>query len=130
MKHPPKKDVVYGIVVWSIAVVLLPILIFFFSVGVAIMYILSVLLVVWMWNSTVYIIENDELYIKCLVFRKHVQIKDIQSIKRTRNIYSSFALSVDRLEITDKSDKYYVAPKDFESFIEELKSYNENILVS
>ena len=129
MRYGPKRDIVYGIAIWSNQLVIIIFWFLFFSKAMMIVWLISFLLTLWIWNSTEYRIIDGELRIKCWLFRKRVKIQDILSIKRTNNIYSSFALSTDRLEIIDKSDKYYVAPLDFENFINEMKKNNSSIIV-
>ncbi len=131
MKYLPKKDKCYTLVIWSAPIIILPFLIFSFSVTILIIFVLSFLLSFWLWNSTSYKIEKGELFIKCWVFRRKVNIKDIVKVKKTKNFLASYALALDRLEITEKNkSKYYLSPNNFETFIEELKKYNSDIIIS
>lgn len=131
MKYLPRKDKCYTLVIWSAPIILLPFLIFSFSVTILIIFLLSFLLSFWLWNSTSYKIEKGELFIKCWVFRRKVNVKDIVKVKKTKNFLASYALALDRLEITEKNkSKYYLSPNNFETFIEELKKYNSDIIIS
>ncbi len=131
MKYLPRKDKFYAFVIWSAPTIIVPFLIFSFSVTTLIIFLLSFLLSFWLWNGTSYKIEKGELFIKCWVFRRKVNIKDILRVKKTRNFLASYAMALDRLEITDKNkSKYYVSPNSFETFIAELKKYNSDIIIS
>ena len=131
MKYLPKKDKFYTFVIWSAPIIILPFLIFSFSVTILIIFVLSFLLSLWLWNSTSYKIEKGELFINCWVFRRKVNIKDIVKVKKTKNFLASYAMALDRLEITEKNNsKYYISPNNFETFIAELKKYNPDIIIS
>jgi len=131
MKYLPRKDRFYAFVIWSAPTIIILFLIFSFSVTTLIIFLLSFLLSFWLWNSTSYKIEKGELFIKCWVFRRKVNIKDILRVKKTRNFLASYAMALDRLEITEKNrSKYYVSPNSFETFIAELKKYNSDIIIS
>ena len=131
MKYLPRKDKFYAFVIWSAPTIIILFLIFSFSVTTLIIFLLSFLLSFWLWNSTSYKIEKGELFIKCWVFERKVNIKDILRVKKTRNFLASYAMALDRLEITEKNrSKYYVSPNSFETFIAELKKYNSDIIIS
>ncbi|NOX37536.1 MAG: hypothetical protein GXO78_08365 [Calditrichaeota bacterium] len=131
MEYSPKKDGIYALAIWSAPILLFFFLIFSYSQLILGIFILSVLLSFWMWNSTRYSIENGELFIKCWVLKKKVPVKDVVKVRRTRNYLASYALAVDRLEITEKNNqKFYVSPDNVEMFISELKKYNPNISIS
>ena len=131
MKYTPKRDMVYALIIWGNLIVLLPFLIVFFTVEGFAVYLIILCISYLRWDSTEYRIEKGELIVKCWMCKKKIRIQDIKSVKRTNNIYSSFALSSDRLEITEESNKkFYAAPQDFKSFIKELRSINDNIFVN
>ncbi len=131
MQYPPKKDTFYALVIWSVPIILIAFLIVSFSEALAVLFILSVLLSYWLWQSTRYEIENGELLIQCWIFRRKVNIKDIVRVKKTRNFLASYAMALDRLEITERNkDKYYLSPNDFHAFLAELKKYNPDIIIS
>ena len=130
MYYPTNKDFVYGLAIWNGPIVMFILMLVFYSAALVLGFILSILISTWLWNSTSYKIENGELFAKCLIFRKRVKIENIQKVKKTRNILSSYALSTERLEIMENTqDKFYVSPKNYESFIGELKKYNSNIIL-
>jgi hypothetical protein len=135
MTFKPKKDAIYSAAIWVIPVI--PFLAFFgaclaghFSLLSGIPFLLTLLLSLWLGNSTEYRIENRELAIKFWILRKRVKAADIISIAETRNLLSSYALSADRLEITCKwMDIFYISPLDAQAFIDALKAENPQIKI-
>ncbi len=88
------------------------------------------LLVLWLWiiRSTYYKIKDNYLIINILFFKERIDISEIQSIKPSRSLLSSAALSIDRLEI--KYGKYsstLVSPKNKNGFLKSLSSINPSI---
>lgn len=83
----------------------------------------------WMWVATGYEVTDEQLSLRCGPFKKSISIKDINKIRPTNNLLASFALSLDRLEITygGKYAMVLVSPKDKEGFITALKSINPEI---
>ena len=129
MYYLPRKDKVYGMAIWLLPLIMLLLLIFQNSLAVIVIFILSNLFSLRVWNSTNYKIENDELFIRCWIFRKRVKIANIKKVVKTKNIYSSYTLSTDKLEITEsEKGQFYIAPNNFESFTEELKKINSKII--
>jgi hypothetical protein len=131
MTFQPKKDAVYGIIIW-----LIPICTFLgfvsshFSILIGVIFILALLLPFWLWNSTEYRLENGELIVKCWIFGKRVQVADIISVTQTKNLLSSYALSAERLELKSRQQgQFYIAPFDFPVFCEALQKENPNILI-
>jgi len=86
MNYLPKKDMVYAFAIWSLPVLLIPFLIFLYSKTLLVILTVSILLSIWVWNSTSYKIENGELFIKCWILRRRVNIQDIIKVRKTNNI--------------------------------------------
>ncbi|WP_111307345.1 PH domain-containing protein [Confluentibacter sediminis] len=82
-----------------------------------------------MFLNTDYLIENNELKIKCgFLFHKKINIMEIKSIKKTNSLISSPAPSFDRIEITyGTSDTIIISPKDKVTFTKDLTRINHNI---
>ena len=129
MYFPSKKDFWLDLILWaSIVICLLPLmekdyLALFFTLPIAIM-------LIWLWFSTGYEVNGDLLIIRSGPFKKSIPIKDINKITQTNNLQSSFALSLDRLEITygSKFGMAIVSPKDKREFVAQLKSINPRII--
>ncbi|MDO7217863.1 PH domain-containing protein [Acinetobacter nosocomialis] len=85
-----------------------------------------VILVIWLpvFNAY-YVVENNTLIIKSLVFRWKININDITQIEPTHNPLSSPALSLDRLKISYMKNgriaKVMISPKDKEGFLNTLR---------
>lgn len=80
-----------------------------------------VILVIWLpVFNTYYVVENNTLIIKSLVFRWKINMNDITQIEPTHNPLSSPALSLDRLKISYMKNgriaKVMISPKDKEGF--------------
>ncbi|WP_408608758.1 PH domain-containing protein [Alkaliphilus serpentinus] len=72
--------------------------------------------------------SEEILIIKCGPFSEKISIKDIKSIKKTRNPLSSAALSINRIEIRyGFSGMTLISPKDKEQFVGLILQKNNNI---
>lgn len=83
------------------------------------------LLLLFLYN-TYYEFEDD--YLKCVlgVFPQKIYYQNIKSLKKTRNFFSSAALSAERIEIKEKNKGYimgttYISPKNRDEFFDELR---------
>lgn len=74
--------------------------------------------------NTYYVVENNTLMIKSLVFRWKININDIIQIEPTHNPLSSPALSLDRLKIyymkNGEITSVMISPKDKERFFQAI----------
>ncbi|TSI03693.1 PH domain-containing protein [Lysinibacillus sp. BW-2-10] len=88
-------------------------------------------MLIWCWFTTGYKVSDDVLVIQSGPIKQKILIKDIKKIKSTKNPLSSFALSIDRLEITYSTGfgMALVSPKDKEKFASLLKESNPQIEV-
>lgn len=128
LKFVSKKDLWLGLLIWGatgfgfINTV--------FTEGWIIRTIMSVMVVFlsWIWFGTNYEINDGLLIIRCGPFKSSIHIKDIKSIKKTRNPLSSAALSMDRLDVRyGYSGMVLISPKDREGFIDLITKENGNI---
>ena len=134
MSFKPKIDLLYGTVIWSLPVVVAPFLFLDHNAPawmLIMVFFLCVMISFWMMNSTEYRIDDGFLIARCLVLRKVIRISDIHSVRKTNNIWSSYALSSERLEINFHSyDKIYISPLEEETFIAELQKENPKIEIT
>lgn len=129
MKHFSKVDgwmylVIYG----TIAITIFPIIVVPENerwVAYAI-FIPTIIFLLNMLYNTYYVFEDE--YLKCVVggFPQKIYYDNIKSIRKTRNLLSSAAMSIDRIEIKEKNKGYirgttYISPKDKDDFFEELR---------
>ena len=78
----------------------------------------------WMWLATSYWIADGMLHLKCAMFHKELELKDIREIRFTKQRGGcSFAFSRQGLyiEIEGSDRGYRLSPKDRDAFVEELK---------
>lgn len=82
-----------------------------------------------MFLNTFYLIDKQELKIKCGFFSyKPIEIMQITEVSKTNNIISSPAPSFDRIEIKyGKFDAIIISPKDKVNFTKDLISINPKI---
>jgi membrane protein YdbS with pleckstrin-like domain len=87
------------------------------SAMILVIMILAVAPLAWLFTSTKYIVDDESLRIQCGPFRWSIPVKDISSIRETRNPISSPALSLDRLELRHEGQKsILVSPKEKAAF--------------
>ncbi|EKU37969.1 MULTISPECIES: PH domain-containing protein [Acinetobacter] len=74
--------------------------------------------------NTYYVIDQNKLIIKSIVFRWKINIDDITKIEETHNPLSSPALSLDRLKIyyfkNGSMNSVMISPKDKEGFFQAI----------
>ena len=86
-----------------------------------------ILCILWIYFGTYYELREDHLYVKSGPFIGRIAYEKIKSIKFSRNLTSSMALSIDRIEIRQHGKGYitgttYISPEEREEFMKELKS--------
>ena len=96
------------------------------KVAPIILLILVLAFITYMLTSIKYTVENQNLNIKAgFLINQNINIMNIESIKRSKNILSSPAASLDRLEIIENNkNSILISPKNKIEFIEELKKIN------
>lgn len=88
---------------------------------------------IWdMFNSTFYIITEEELIIRCGIFYKLViKITDIRKISESNDLISSPALSIDRLEILyNRFDTILISPKKKYEFLQSIETLKPDIEIN
>ncbi|WP_157805735.1 PH domain-containing protein [Bacillus sp. mrc49] len=77
-------------------------------------------LLLWIWFTTYYVIEEKTLLVRSAFIRKTISINDIKAFDRSFNPLSSPALSLDRIKIYYGQHQYIlISPLHRETFIEE-----------
>lgn len=99
------------------------------KVAPIILLILVLAFITYMLTSIKYTVENQNLNIKAgFLINQNINIMNIESIKKSKNILSSPAASLDRLEIIENNkNSILISPKNKIEFIEELKKINPQI---
>ncbi|MCM3213941.1 PH domain-containing protein [Niallia taxi] len=76
------------------------------------------LFMLWMWFTTYYILNEENLIIKYGPFKSTIPLQSINRVKKTNNPLSSPALSLKRVEILyDKYNSVFISPVDRDEFI-------------
>lgn len=76
----------------------------------------------WVEFSTGYLLNAEELIVRCGPFRHKIDLGTIKKVRRTNDIAAAPALSVDRLAIHYGNGEYaLISPTDAEKFICELQ---------
>ena len=87
---------------------------------------LAWLLVLWIYFDTRYIVTTDHLKVICGPLRRTIPLKDITEVRTARALWSSPALSLDRVAIHKKSGLgVLISPHPKEEFIRVLQEYQE-----
>ena len=121
MSFPPKKDLLCGILVWGAAMFLILVVIRGRSYLTLLGIIPMLFFLGLIWFRTRYTIKDDALEITFGILHQEIPFSKIIRVKPTRNFWSSFALSLDRIEITYRYGKSYISPLDSTAFNKELK---------
>lgn len=78
----------------------------------------------WIYNATFYVLSEDVLILRCGPLKVKVPYENINSIRYTKNLISSMALSADRLEIKVRGKGLgiiYISPINKYEFVEQLR---------
>ncbi len=81
--------------------------------------------------ATKYTLSATELHIKCLPFyNKKIAIDSINKVTVSRNLISSPAPSLDRIEVYfNKYESLVISPKNKFQFMDDLKKINPSIII-
>jgi hypothetical protein len=134
MRVKSKVDLWVSIVIWSIIVIMIGILTIAGD-QTAISYIIGlpvIGLLLWIYFGTYYELRDDYLYCRSGPFTEKIVYPKIKSVKLSRNMLSSMALSGDRIEIKQHGKGYilgttYISPENREQFMSELISRCKNL---
>lgn len=132
MTFTSKRDLLFGIIFFSLIVI------FAWGIyesaqepqnhlGIMIMSFINVLLG-FIWFNTSYKIEEDTLKIAFGPFKKSIDIKEITSIRNTKNLFVAPALAINRIEINyGKYETISISPKDQIKLVDNLLKINPQI---
>jgi uncharacterized membrane protein YdbT with pleckstrin-like domain len=139
MKFPSKKDIWLEIIFWVSMIVSLASACIAFITGktsfgesifLFIFTIVLPIILIWLWFTTYYVLDNKELVIRSGPYKKRISLEKIISVKKTLNPLSSPALSLKRIEITyEKYGMALISPKDREQFIKMLKERCPHVII-
>lgn len=88
----------------------------------------------YQWKTTVYRLQDDILHIRSGIFRQRIPIAAIQHVELVQNYNMFTSLAYRKLELNiqaeDKTKCYYLSPKPFNAFIEDITRQNPEITIS
>ncbi|WP_206885687.1 PH domain-containing protein [Alicyclobacillus mali (ex Roth et al. 2021)] len=124
-KYHSARDFVFHLIFWPIVVVVAALAVlagtqrlFLVLVGLAV---LDVLLI-WVYTTTYYVLDETELVIVMGPFRKRTNYHDIHDILETRDTTSAPALSFSRVALILKNGRrLLISPRDPKKFIQTLR---------
>lgn len=81
-------------------------------------------------RNTYYVLEGDHLLIRSGWFRWRTKFADIEEVSPSRKIWSSAALSMDRLYVRHRvaRSSSYISPEDKEGFMRDLASRSPDLV--
>ena len=87
--------------------------------------------ILWLLQTTRYVIAGHELLVYCGPFRWRVSLESIQEVYPTRNPLSSPACSLDRLHIRYRESRFgiMISPKDKAAFLQDLVSQSPGLIL-
>lgn len=91
-----------------------------------------IVLMLWIYYGTWYELRDDYLYSKSGPFFEKIRYENIRSVKLSKNLLSSMALSVYRIEIRQHKKGYilgttFISPVDREVFMQDLIERCKNL---
>jgi hypothetical protein len=86
-------------------------------------------LMVWNLLSTSYLITDDSLTVRCLLFRKTVPLAQVTKLRASRDPSASPALSLDRVEVLYGTGSVLISPKDKRGFIHAIRAQQPAVTI-
>ena len=128
-------DLLFSITIWlTVAITVVSVIIvpqnervIGYAVGIPML-----VFIMWIYFGTYYELREDYLFCKSGPFFEKIAYKNIKSLKISKNILSSMALSTKRIEIRQHGKGYItgttlISPENREEFLQELMSRCENL---
>jgi len=134
MRVKSKIDLWVSIVIWSVIVIMVGTMIrlvdqtaISYGIGLPV-----IALLLWIYFGTYYELREEYLYCRSGPFAEKIAYSKIKSLKLSRNMLSSMALSGDRIEIKQHGKGYllgttFISPENREQFLSELISRCNNL---
>ena len=88
----------------------------------------GVIFPIWLVRTTYYVLDDQQLIVRSGPFRWSILLARIDSVKRSRNILSSPALSLDRVQIRYDHFRFVlISPEDRDRFLAELENRRSRV---
>lgn len=89
----------------------------------AFLFVIGVVFPLWLMRATFYVLDDRRLAIRCGPFRWSIPLAKIKSVKRSRSMLSSPALSLDRVQIRyGRFGSVLISPEHRGRFLAELEN--------
>lgn len=130
MRYYSKRDRFYAVMIWGTALFTLYVLVQMLAARepmepLAVLVLLSILIfLLSMWFGTYYVFREEDILARSGWIRDRYRYGDITEIRRSRSLYSSLALSRQRMAVYIRGRlKGYISPLDERGFLLELKNH-------
>ncbi len=134
MRVKSKIDLWVAVIIWVVIIVMAgamttqhdqPVVAYAISLPV-------IAILLWIYYGTYYEMRDEYLYSRCGPFSEKIAYPKIKSVKLSRNLLSSMALSLDRIEIKQHGKGFflgttYISPENREQFMGDLISRCKNL---
>ena len=132
-KYKPKRDWKFGIVILACLVILWGLMLIRPKVYLFCIALMTSAFFTWIWFGTVYRVDKEFLSYRSGPLRGMIPIKKIREINPHVCAWCGVrpALSFEYLRIRyNMYDEVFIAPKDEEIFIEDMKDINPEIIIT
>jgi hypothetical protein len=130
LRYYSKRDRFYAVMIWGTALFTLYVLVQMLAARepmepLAVLVLLSILIfLLSMWFGTYYVFREEDILARSGWIRDRYRYGDITEIRRSRSLYSSLALSRQRMAVYIRGRlKGYISPLDERGFLLELKNH-------
>jgi hypothetical protein len=86
-------------------------------------------LMTWNLLSTSYVISADTLSVRCMLFRKSIPLSSISRLRGSRDLRSSPALSLYRIEVLAGTDSVLVSPSEQQDFVDAIRARQPSVVI-
>lgn len=130
MKFHAKKDMTFRILIWGSVFLFLGLSVGLFipiyheaglaaSITFSFIFGVFVIMILWLWYRTFYVVTNEHLIIHMGPFKRRVALNTITKIEKTDVPLASIALSKERYFLYYNANDYtIIAPENIEKFVE------------
>jgi membrane protein YdbS with pleckstrin-like domain len=135
--YPSKRDTWIVVVLWLVIIFCVASMIYIFysvtSIAVIIaqqsLFLILVAFCLSILRNTYYVLEVDHLLIRSGWFRWRTKYADIEEVTPSRKVWSSAALSMDRLYVRHRTlrSSSYISPEEKEGFMRDLASRSPDL---
>jgi hypothetical protein len=86
-------------------------------------------LLIWNLVSTYYVVTEESLLVRCLLFRTTVLLASVRMLRASRDLRAAPALSMDRIEVLYEDGSVLVSPKDEAAFMQAIRARVPSVMI-